>query len=361
MQGGGFCTSSSDCQERAKTDLGSSTNWSDEDGMQGVLDGDASQNPFYYFNRVFVKYCDGFFFTGNADHPISLTDGTHLHMRGRRNIEAVFQTLKSDFGLDKASDVLLGGGSAGGLATYLQGDFLASLMSPANVRTVPTSGFFPVVPNYQGGTAFLDSFLNGITFHNATGGLEGSPCLEAVGKANARDCMYANNSFNFMSTRTFILNSAIDQYSIDNIWQADTECADSGFQSCTDENINDLNSWGLNIFLAQFHESAGSSRAGNGAFISSCFEHCAAEQNGAFNGIKINGIAESAALATWFKAPATDPSASHTYYPCALTLDAPHICNPTCSTVQASGSLRGVNIYDTRPRYRNNNFSKRTN
>jgi len=55
----------------------------------------------------------------------------------------VVQHLKDKYALDQASDVVVSGCSAGGLATYINIDWYKSVLNPKTVLTgLPDSGFF---------------------------------------------------------------------------------------------------------------------------------------------------------------------------------------------------------------------------
>ena len=134
FEGGGWCYDELDCWERSFNNLGSSLEWPKTAQAGGIMSSDCTVNPsFCKFNRVFLAYCDGDSFAGNRDSPVEVkgTDGKlkPLYFRGRRILDAVLATLKSDFGLEGASDVLLTGCSAGGLATYLHTDYVHAQLS----------------------------------------------------------------------------------------------------------------------------------------------------------------------------------------------------------------------------------------
>jgi STAM-binding protein len=74
----------------------------------------------------YIKYCDGNSFSGDRTQPLRVTgtDGLtkQLYFRGVRILNAVLHTLAQRFGLRDATQVLLTGCSAGGLAAYLHAD-----------------------------------------------------------------------------------------------------------------------------------------------------------------------------------------------------------------------------------------------
>ena len=84
---------------------------------------DPTVNPdFYTWNKVFVHYCDGASFGGSRVEPIatSARDGkpAQMWMRGRNNFNALISYLLTTVGMGNATNVILSGGSAGGLATF---------------------------------------------------------------------------------------------------------------------------------------------------------------------------------------------------------------------------------------------------
>jgi O-palmitoleoyl-L-serine hydrolase len=69
-------------------------------------------------------------------------NNTALHMRGRRNLDAVLAYLDAVGGLlTTATDVVMTGTSAGGLATYLHADVLRrALPASATLVALPDAG-----------------------------------------------------------------------------------------------------------------------------------------------------------------------------------------------------------------------------
>lgn len=75
-----------------------------------------------------MRYCDGFSFTGLTEEPYNYTFADHensaragqtytIHRRGFAILQAVIDDLM-DVGMATASDVVVGGCSAGGLAAF---------------------------------------------------------------------------------------------------------------------------------------------------------------------------------------------------------------------------------------------------
>jgi hypothetical protein len=118
----------------------------------GVMSQDCSLNPdFCTWNKLFMHYCDGASFGGGRTDPIKISTRAgkpaQMWLRGRNNFDAVISYFlsNSSLGMSKATEVILSGGSAGGLAVFYNLDHLATLL-PKTTRLVgfPDAGFFIV-------------------------------------------------------------------------------------------------------------------------------------------------------------------------------------------------------------------------
>ena len=103
------------------------------------------------WNHVWIKYCDGNSFTGdNASATTIPASGTQpattLHWRGSRIIDATIESLLANplRPLFSAVEVVVGGGSAGGLATFIHCDRWAGHFRTAQTHfaCLADSGFF---------------------------------------------------------------------------------------------------------------------------------------------------------------------------------------------------------------------------
>ena len=157
MEGGGWCRSTHDCLGRSSSSLGSSSgyalNVTDEamNGQSGAMRRDTAANPqMHDWNHVLIKYCDGNSFTGANASATAVPDGKGgsktLHWRGSAVLDAAMDDLIGSRGLVFATDVVVGGGSAGGLAVLLHCDRWAERLHGASaamrVACLSDSGFF---------------------------------------------------------------------------------------------------------------------------------------------------------------------------------------------------------------------------
>jgi hypothetical protein len=65
---------------------------------------------------------------GGSDTPIQYKD-TQLYFRGNRIVKAHFKYLITKYKMDYASKIMLTGGSAGGIASFMWGNYLQSIVS----------------------------------------------------------------------------------------------------------------------------------------------------------------------------------------------------------------------------------------
>ncbi|KAM3355431.1 hypothetical protein ACQJBY_025919 [Aegilops geniculata] len=142
LEGGGWCSTVKECSDSRLSTKGSSNFMKPIRFMgNGILGGDQLQNPdFYNWNKVYVRYCDGASFSGDAEAQAQ--DGTTLYFRGLRIYEAVMDELMEK-GLANATQALFTGCSAGALSMMLHcDDFRARFAQEVSVKCFADAGFF---------------------------------------------------------------------------------------------------------------------------------------------------------------------------------------------------------------------------
>ena len=108
---------------------------------KGAYSADCAANPdFCAATHVFVPYCTGDCHAGNNTSPSA--SSWELYFDGHANFAAIIAELKQQHGLAAAKKVLLTGGSAGGIGTFKNVDFLATLLPGAVVKGAPEAGWF---------------------------------------------------------------------------------------------------------------------------------------------------------------------------------------------------------------------------
>ncbi len=139
----------------------------------GILSADAAQNPLFHdWNKAFIPINDGTSFTGDLAKPIPASvppkypNKWPIYLRGGRIITAVMNFLMKEHGMSSATDVIITGGSSGGMAVYLNCDRIADQIHAINpqirVSCLADAGMFLDHRGMSGkptlSPEFIDSF-----------------------------------------------------------------------------------------------------------------------------------------------------------------------------------------------------------
>ena len=324
-QGGGWCISLADCRARAATALGSSVNYTAELAMPDqLLSSNATRNPMMHnWNVAYLTYCDGGSFVGDA-----VANDPHgaLHFGGRAIRNATLAALLGDHKLASASDVVISGGSAGGLAAFLHADWWCDAIrtsgtaksgSAAKCAALPDSGFFldyesprataaPPPAKYRAG--YFQAYMRwAFGAFNASGGLHPGCIAAMAGRGTPSLCMFAEHTAPFVHTPLFALQSQYDSWQ--RYFVLDT--------SAEDQRLGD------NITARLIANSIGP-HPENGAFLSACGYH-----TGGWDWLKIDGDWQHEAFASWYSSLGSGNASRkrvwhevHTY-PCAACCKPP--------------------------------------
>merc|ERR1719277_2826044 len=185
----------------------------------------------YNWNHVLMRYCDGASFSGNND-TVANYKGKNLYWRGKRIREAIAKDLMENRGLKQATDLVVSGCSAGGLATFLHTDQWCDMLKAANPSAkcvgLPDSGFFldyqdPAVTCSPDSETYnkerLGNTINGdyhcglkwtYTIQNASAGVN-QDCI-AAHKGEEWKCMFAEHSAEHIRSPIFAMQSAYDSW-----------------------------------------------------------------------------------------------------------------------------------------------------
>jgi hypothetical protein len=96
------------------------------------------------WNAVYTVYCDGSSATSSRDDSPITVNGKKIWLRGFDVLHAWLEELEVLGGLkSSATDVVLTGTSAGGMATYIHADLVRSLVpQSASFVAAPDAGYF---------------------------------------------------------------------------------------------------------------------------------------------------------------------------------------------------------------------------
>ena len=267
QQGGGWCYDLASCVSRSTGSLGSTKADKNTSSLNsGYTSLDPRQNPLMYnWNSVEIRYCDGASVSGDNPSPVLVGDTT-LHFRGRAILDAEIKSLLTDRGMDKATDVVVSGCSAGGLATFLHCDHWADAIgkataNQAKVACMPDSGFFldeDRAPTYGAKMRNVYMFQN-----SSSAGLNAACVAAHAATGDAEKCIFAQWTAAHIKTPTWPLQSEYDSWQTGNVMGN----GDAPTQ----------NEFGVN--LTTIVQAQLLSQPQHGVFLDSCHHHC-----GAWNG-----------------------------------------------------------------------------
>ena len=330
MEGGGWCRSAHDCLGRSSSDLGSSSGWPANQtaqamaGQSGAMRRDPISNPqMHDWNHVWIMYCDGNSFTGaNASATAVPTDGKGgsktLHWRGSAILDAVIDDLLGPRGVGGASDVVVGGGSAGGLAVLLHCDrwterLLAAAAAAAaasgasgndggggdananamRVRCLADSGFFldhegppepPRFPDYGYHAGMVWAYAQ----MNSSAGVDATCAAHYGPRGEGWKCNFAQYTTAFSDAPVFARQSTYDSWQTQHVL---------GFP----DNATLINEFGANL-TALLHGSL-LAQPQHAAFVDSCSHHC-----GEWDQIRIDGQVVHEAFWGWYNGSSSPKS-----------------------------------------------------
>jgi hypothetical protein len=287
--GGGWCWDIQNCYDRSKTYLGSTNVWwprplYDFSGWGGIKEGGGYLSSDYKvnhlmwnWNKVFLIYCDGGSFSGNNMTKIVYNE-TEIYFRGFLNLKGFKVDLDEKHNFYNATDVVISGTSAGGLATYLHLDWWRSQIGEnTKVIGLPDSGFFiDYNPLYSTKMRWLFDQMN------CSIGLNDECIKSNYVKSN---CIFPEYMVPYIHTPFFAIQSMFDT------WQLGLE----GFHK---DNIKEINNYGL-MFKERFN-SVVLNKNRNGIFLDSCYHHC-----GGWNDIIINNTNVSIAFQMFYNSNQT--------------------------------------------------------
>ena len=290
-----------------------------------LLSGNATVNPLLHnWNVAYLRYCDGGSFVGDA---VAHDTNGALHFRGVAIREATHAALLANHGLAHASEVVISGGSAGGLAVVLHADWWCDRLGAGRCVALPDSGFFldwesprakPVLPpgSIRGGyyRAYMAWAFDAF---NASGGLHVDCVAAMAGRGTQNLCMFAEHTAPFVHTPMFVLQSEYDS------WQRYFLIDSKSLDQDLGDNIT-----------ARLLANVIAPHPQNGMFLSACGYH-----TGGWGWLKIGGDWQRDAFASWYAELGNPTNASrrrvwsenHTY-PC------PECCKSVAAKAAAAAN-----------------------
>ena len=251
LEGGGWCVSPGDCANRAATAIGSSKGWP-QTTIPG-MDGGA--------NGMFSRNC--------TSNPTFCNATFSLYYRGAYIFNSSVSTIL-EMGMKNATNIILKGCSAGGLATYLHTDIFYNRMvtdAPnARVVAMPDAGFFRDHNNIYNEPYYSPLYRWVFDTMNVT---QTNPsCLQYYAN-NQSNCFFAEYVLPFITAPFFVTQDLVDSWQLTNILQLPCEPYKPG--SCNATMLAAVADYRTSMLTAL---TPLLNNPLNGAFLSSCVQHC---------------------------------------------------------------------------------------
>ncbi|CAI5464511.1 unnamed protein product [Closterium sp. Yama58-4] len=258
LEAGGWCFNAKSCANRAKGPLGSSKKWPPTSDVKygGVGSTDSAVNPaFYNWNLVLVKYCDGSSFTGGYGKlPPNSETGRTLYFRGHWNLQGTLQDLLARQGLNAGKQMLVGGCSAGGVATSIKCDQISRWLANYNITTkcFMDGGYFPDVADKEGQYSMRQKVQQMAGVHDMGRIGINAECKRAMKKTNETwKCFFPEYNLQFSRSPMLIVNSLSDYKAISMTLAPRPKgtqdpllrCLRSSYRSCTPGQLKLLQSF----------------------------------------------------------------------------------------------------------------------
>lgn len=350
LEGGGWCFDVASCGSRRRGGLGSSKSYvpgTTQRDYGGVMSLNSTINPdFHAYTVVFAHYCDGSSFSSFRPDPIKLDNGQEMWMRGKANLDALLHELSTIHGLATATELVLSGGSAGGLAVYYHLDYVAAFVhrsSPAaRVTGFPDAGYFADLPSTDG-THVYRGFFQGADascWNSTLSGGTNAACLAAHAGEEWK-CLMAEYLTDHIETPMYVMNSAFDVYQVQHILVVG--CVP---KPCTTTQISAMEGYRRDFLNSSLgHLVARAPAIGHGAFVDSCLVHeqnvdyCSGGNPHAYNcagwlTTKVAGLTPQQAYSAWYRGDAARNLTVDT----AATLAPDAAANPTCPWTFPTGT-----------------------
>ena len=239
----------------------------------------------------------------------------NLYFRGAANLRSALQQAMADLSIESPEEVVVIGGSAGGLSTTLHVDQIGALLGAQSIVGLPEAGYFiffegPCAgPTHAGPCNATGNFFGAVSMQNATGAL--SPeCRGAQGGVeNEWRCFMAPVATPFVKAPLFVWQSKFDHFQLSAFLNADCSYEQSynppwePAPLCSPNNTAAIVQYGA-LFMQQLQPLIASPGPHRALYLTSCILH---GMDYDFLTVGANaagelGVTPSVAFNTWYRA-----------------------------------------------------------
>lgn len=268
--------------EYANSTLGSSRNWAQ------TANGQYFGPRFEEYSQIYLPYCDGSSFSSLVLDPLQTGYGPYnndtLVFRGASNMAAaIIDALSKAGAIGNVSDVLVTGGSAGGMSTILHVDRIGELMGTRSIAGVPQCGFFlevngtcvdPEPSNIWCNAS--DQFQHAFNMFNASGTM--APLCLTDHSDEPWRCWLPPVAQGYVQSPLFFWQSKFDHFQLNSFAGIACTIAQEYYPpwnpnvTCNEVDSLAIGDYGKK-FMSQFSAVLATPGPQRGAFITSCVLH----------------------------------------------------------------------------------------
>lgn len=206
FQGGGWCSNGPSCASRWSTQRYLMTSQGAPSSMPvgGIFSISSQVNPdFLNFTQVYIKYCSSDIYSGDSEQQVN---GMTMQFRGHRIVEAIIADLEDATvipspNLKDATQVLVGGSSAGSYGAASNMDWIASQLTWAKVKGVLDSSWVPTLPNYGSGPR--EPMPGSVDYYNYYSAVVDQSCA-AANPGQPQICLSTLQLYPYITTPVFV-------------------------------------------------------------------------------------------------------------------------------------------------------------
>lgn len=280
-QGGKFCGSEGEnplesCYNLLNSPFGSSKDWpsngstlTDSDPW-GPFSSIEEANPlFWKWNKVRFLPLDGANYLGYLEEPINY-NGTEMWIRGYNNTMASLEYMRLNYGLFNASEIMLLGGSMGGVATMVWALYLKDYF-PSNIKiSIALDGSLFLDMYNEKSHCYLHRYMRQAMFLYFN--LNGTDLLKNCPYQNTDNwkCIMLNYIYEYIDYPVFFSNTQTDYFEISNYMSVNC-VAEGGVTTCDSTDRQTITK--IREHFLQFIFEIKKKKPNWGFYIRSCFEH----------------------------------------------------------------------------------------
>ena len=219
-------------------------------------------------------------------------------------------------GIDKATEIILSGSSAGAISAIVHADYIRSRFrrdTKASFHVLADGGFFVDEPSLYGTKTIRSAFRQVYKLHNSSSGLNHA-CIRAQNRKLKWRCFFPQYSLPFVSSSLFLVNSLYDSWQL--AFPSGVPCV-ANIATCSPEEYSYIMNFGKKTSRAL---RSSSDSKGKAIFADSCFVHSQCSVNGPWTRIQVGNVTIAEAFLSWYRGNSED----------RFRIDGSYPCNPTC-------------------------------